>query len=796
MLDIMSSIRYILDTGQLAAENGMDYRRWNTISLVLQTALVAALFWRPLFLGEDFYFRDIAFYYFPNYVFAADALRHGIWPLWNPTSDCGAPFILAYPPELISLFLFGPSFTLRIGIPLHILLAMIGLSRLARSLGVRPLAAMAGGAFYGLSGFVLSCANVLPLFHAVCMAPWIAWAVLGTAARPGLRRAVRLALLLSLLVSTLAVEMIAQILLIAGILLPWRNIRKIHMAWLTGALVASGIFTAPVLAGVFTLVEGTQRSQGFSSAVALADSLHPLALIEVFLPRFFGNVHTFSNVGFWGQPYFSRGFPYMLSLYLGPSLVGLALLAGRLHLRLWSLFVTGLVLSLGSYGPLAPILSHTMRFNRAPVKFFFLATFALCLLAAVSLDSCMRRNRPYRKIVLLPGCLILGFTAIISWRPQEALILLGKLIPGLLNPMAHVVAVTIWPISFTNAGLFCLACGIVLCLRPRLVGLAGLIVVADLLAANAYLNETAAGFYALRPEVSALIEPKRRSSDSRWFAYGVANTPGLSWRNIPNHDFWLYYSDRQTLYPRTHVIDGLDGAFDEDMTGWAPAGATLDADEHSPKRFPECYKRLRLGGVRWILSFHPLPESLTTIRGQALLPWIREPLLLFELRNPFPRAFWVSSGVLVPEPEPGNATILGSTNLSLPSRLYAPDPTSLEYESTEFQRVPWSRIDTHTIRLDLDTPPGYVIVLEGHSRHWRAEREGRPTAVFRLNGRYWAIQTPGGRQSITVHYRPSWLVPALTIATLGLVLSFVATLWPLRHYVRLRTIERIFTNDR
>jgi len=51
--------------------------------------------------------------------------------------------------------------------------------------------------------------------------------------------------------------------------------------------------------------------------------------------------------GYWGQPFFPEGFPYLLSLYLGPCVLLLAALAGR-HaraMRLWALVAVGLLMS-------------------------------------------------------------------------------------------------------------------------------------------------------------------------------------------------------------------------------------------------------------------------------------------------------------------------------------------------------------------------------------------------------------------------------------------------------------------
>jgi len=45
--------------------------------------------------------------------------------------------------------------------------------------------------------------------------------------------------------------------------------------------------------------------------------------------------------------------------------------------------------------------------------------------------------------------------------------------------------------------------------------------------------------------------------------------------------------------------------------------------------------------VRWVLSFHALPEDLVSRRDEIRLEEVAEPLRLYELRDPLPRAFFV-----------------------------------------------------------------------------------------------------------------------------------------------------------
>src|SRR6185295_8231881 len=114
----------------------------------------------------------------------------------------------------------------RLDAPLHVLLAMCGGTALARQRGLGSAGAWATGAFYGLSGFLLSSANILQIFHGAAWAPWVVLAVLRVHQRADARRCALLALVLALQVSTLAVDYVLQTALVALFLLPSRVSRR------------------------------------------------------------------------------------------------------------------------------------------------------------------------------------------------------------------------------------------------------------------------------------------------------------------------------------------------------------------------------------------------------------------------------------------------------------------------------------------------------------------------------------------------------------------------------------------
>ena len=96
-------------------------------------------------------------------------------------------------------------------------------------------------------------------------------------------------------------------------------------------------------------------------------------LLEAVLPRFLGDPHTFSDVGFWGQAFFPGGTPVLPEPVPRPRRAAARRARRPGPGRLWALVALGVLLALGSYGPLGPVLGRGSWARCAvPVKFFLL----------------------------------------------------------------------------------------------------------------------------------------------------------------------------------------------------------------------------------------------------------------------------------------------------------------------------------------------------------------------------------------------------------------------------------------
>jgi hypothetical protein len=666
----------------------------------------------------------------------------------------------------------GAPGALSFGVVGHLLLGMCGMTALARAQGASRSGAWLAGTAYGLSGLMLSLVTLLQLLQAAAWAPWVAAACLRWWRQPTWRRAMLLAVLVALQVSTLSAEIVAQTALLE-LGLGGRRVGRRHLVQLAACGLVVLLLSAPALLGAAGLIEGTRRGAGFGRAESLALATNRGVLAEALLPRLFGGPLWYGEGGGWAGAYYPMGVPYLVSAYVGTGVLGLALLGSSGPL--WLLALGGVLLSLGAAGPFADLLALS-SFVRFPVKFLFLPAFALALLAGRGLDRLRSDRSPVRLLALLPPGLLLAAGLALRVLPQQSWAVASAIWPPLASPAGRAVCLGTWPEAWIVSGVLCT--GAVLAGLSRFAGLAGPLVLLDLLIANAGLNPLVPrSFLGLDPEVRALVA--RARGEARWFSYGVTLDAGHQW-TLPGQGrnlVALHRLMRQSLAPPTHVLDGLDGAFDVARTGWEPAGSTLADADLFPARFPDIQPDLRLAGVRWVLSFEPLPGvSFADLVGEAPVEG-GAGLKLYALRDPLPRAFWVPASEIAASDDAARARAREASFDPLRSVVLegAPASPTPAPAPPAPSRVSFQQVDPHQVRVEADTPPGYIVVLVGQHDAWRAQAGGAATPLWRANGRYWAVATPGGPLTFTFRFQPPWRGWALGSAGIG-VLAALALL--------------------
>ncbi|HET6899065.1 MAG TPA: hypothetical protein VFK70_11985, partial [Vicinamibacteria bacterium] len=360
-------------------------------------ALAAALpFLRGILLGRILYFRDLAVLFYPYRQYVVEGLRAGQLRFWDPYVHEGVPLFyppLAYPLDLLQA-VWADRRAISSLLVLHVPLGAAAFVLLARRFGLAPLAAAGGAIAYALGGFLLSTLNLYIYAQAAAWAPVV---ILGLrAAGRGRPRAIAAAALATAVaISTLGIEVALQA-VVVGLVVAFRPRRPAaSMGAGAAALLGAGL-AAPVVLVMRANMSAGERAHGFATDVVLNQSIHPFTLLQVLVANLYGDLARLPD-GWWGSNFFDRGFPYILSLYLGATVFALAVAGAgtdrRRSMRVLVLALAALVVALGRYGALEPVLDvlpDSWRVFRYPTKAFFTVHLCTAVLAAIGIRKLAR----------------------------------------------------------------------------------------------------------------------------------------------------------------------------------------------------------------------------------------------------------------------------------------------------------------------------------------------------------------------------------------------------------------------
>jgi hypothetical protein len=707
-----------------------------------------APFLRGAVAGRSFYFRDLSRHFFPLRLYALEGLRHGRLRYWNPYLHEGIPTAfppLSYPLELLQL-LRPDEAGLSLELALHVPLAALAFMLLARGLGVSAAGAAAGALVYALGGFTLSTLNLYVYLHAIAWAPLVVLSIL-RAARGNGRDVALCAVAVAVAVSTAGAEIVAQA-IVAGLVLCGAPLRALVVR--LGAAFALGLcLAAPTIVAMAGVLAASGRAAGFPSSVVLAHSIHPLTLPQVLVGNWHGDLSRLTDL-WWGTNFFPRGFPYVLSLYLGATALALAVAgaSGRhpLRRRVALLGAVALIVALGRWVGLQPLVDALgpLRKVRFPTKAFFSVELAVALLAAFGADAiatgCRRAAGRFAASAAFLGATLTGLLLVPRLFPQTtAWFLRGFLQPGASLPYQASVGGLIRLDAAEGGALALVAAGLALFVRSgRVRPLAGALLItgilcADLLRTGAALNPMVTqAFWDPSPEVAALVP---QLAAGRVFTCEIQDSADY-WRarqqRPHDHELWTLAAYVETLTPEANLRFALRSALSEDMTSLVPLAVT-PAEGSSCGRLDGLLPALRAAGVAHVVSVdalaHPDLRLAATVAPARIAPLT---IHVYELGGAAARVEAIPQGaaaVAVTRDEPG------------------------------------------LLELTADAPaPARVVVREGVPAGWTATLDGTPTDLTaEASGRHLVITVPAGRTRIALRHSPPGLRTACLLSAAALV---------------------------
>jgi hypothetical protein len=344
-----------------------------------------------------------------------EALEQGTYPFWNPYLFCGMPSFhsLAYAPyvypisfltHLLYRYLHFPEMTWLL---IHYLLAGAAMYLLLRSLGIRALVSMLGGAlFMLLPNYVAMGANG----HG-SQACAIAYMPLALLFARNLQIGRRRPTMAALLAASLGLQMLrghVQIsyytFLLVGLLLLFESVHLLRSGE-RGTLLKNWLFTAGAVAtalGIAAVLILPVREYaaysirgggggGLDYGYATGWSLHPKEMLTFLFPWAYG----FGKASYWGEMPFTDYPNYLgISTFIF-SIVALYMVKNRWK---WFLLIAAVLATLLSFGRFLPILYGPMfryfpffdKF-RVPVMVLIVQQLALVSLMALGIEAFLDR---------------------------------------------------------------------------------------------------------------------------------------------------------------------------------------------------------------------------------------------------------------------------------------------------------------------------------------------------------------------------------------------------------------------
>ncbi len=385
----------------------MSRRHWAAFSALMLT--VACFFWRHLFTTDVLFYRDISYDRYPRLMELRAIVHSGLPPLWNPFEHFGESvianpnYMLFYPTTWLA-WVLPPPYGFKPHFVLHFFLLAAGAFLLARRIGLGPLACYVAGALFVFSGPVMSLGNFYNMLAAAAWMPLVILASDYQMRRGGWAGAAVFSGALTM--QFFAGEPLTGIASVAlalgwvlGFYADWRGPiqsaanRVLAGRFLLALLLTAGLSAVQLLPVLWHVGKTGRTSLSFETG--LFWSLHPLKLLDMLLPRFWGDA-----LSHWHLPwlYLDGREPFLLSLFIGIIPVGLALVAVLVcrdhvtHLwatRFWGLTgLLALLIALGSFTPFSYVVYYVLpvfQIVRFPVKLLVPVALAVSQLAAIGI---------------------------------------------------------------------------------------------------------------------------------------------------------------------------------------------------------------------------------------------------------------------------------------------------------------------------------------------------------------------------------------------------------------------------
>lgn len=745
-------------------------RRWSAAALA--SALIAGLL-APLAYhwvnGRTLVWFDSANLFTPLRTLVGEALRAGRLPLWNPYAATGTPLFadpvhgVLHPCSVVAAFL-APGDGLDPLIGLHVLAAGTGAAVLARGLGATPLASIAAGLAYGLSGFTLSMTGNLPFLAGAGALPW-------TVAGLRLAGATASAGAFAAGASSVAIGALAgdvQSLAVGaglGLLLAAVSGRLPGLLRAAGATGAGALLAGIQLAPSWAFLGQTTRAAGLTPEDLVQWRFSPWRAVELAVPGLF--VHPQDG---YAAPVFRAlvpdsptGIPFAASVFVGAPVLLLAALGARATRVSLCLAGACAVLLWLALGPLlgAQQLSLALpivRGFRYSEKYVGALVLCAAVLAGLGLDRATSERRQARRLAL--AAIAGAGAAAAAWLAAS-----GPLLPPAGAPAAEAMRAHLRAgLPHALASLLALGGAALLALRGRSAAAAASIV------GLCWAEAVTASPLALRPGAPEA----RRAVPAPALPAGASRARLIQLGRVPDRgapEPWDFHDRLAFAYaavggPNYNAAQGIDQLTEYSGFRSRRYAATSSA---FARRWALAARRFALTHVQT-----PPPSDPDTERrvervaggGTLVLVEPRTGTRFFSV----PHREWAAFPPrveVVPDAESALARLVRLVDAGDGAAVVEGD-APLPVAPGRVLRVQRER---ETIRVEAEADADAVLVLnDAYWPGWRAAIDGQRIPILAADSLVRAVRWPAGRHVLEMRYEPREVRVGAALSACGLLI--------------------------
>jgi hypothetical protein len=791
---------------------------------LLFAGLVLLFFWRAATFQEAFFLGDVAHTFYPRFLFTAAAIREGRLPLWNPYLALGQPHLgdpaatALYPPAVLAFVTLPGPAAYTVVVLGNLLLAGVGTVLLARARSLSTSAALLAGIVYAFGGWTLTHVEHVNVLAGASGLPLLFWLV-----ERALAGATRTVLVFgSVLVTVYLLGAHTQMALYAAaavaLYATLRVIERVRagdgrepLARAATLLLAAGLLgtglAAIQLLPMAEAIRHSNRGGGLGEEMGLAYSYPPEQILTLVVPYAFeGRLDATAP---WGRSIFRE-----MTLYTGLVPLALAVFGavrargdGRAAVFL-ILVAVSVLMALGSYGPLAPVLAALPLFNllRFPTRILFMGALGIALLSGIGLDGLRARPEWAASRWLLglgaAALALLVALNLVFLRPAFCIAVtkdvLVRIHPNDQDGPEWYVSTARFLFGLDDApgrGLFLpilLATGLVAARRSgRLSGRAAVACVlvlstAELLHFRANLGRiatTTPEFFTEPSETVRLV----RADEPLSRAYYFGSSSGEDYYRRITRTMRL---GRVANY-KALLTEGLRGSF-----GSVHRVATLEGTGlTTPRQFDLLralggYQPYDLAGRdRERTNLHVGMLSLLNGRYVTTIGKLEDPRLrllrqgpvvgLYRNENALPRAYVAAAFEVVPDPEETVARLTAPDTDPTTAVLLDRDPGFLPLPGSSGQAVV-TRYAAEEVAIEATTVgPGILVLSDAFDPDWKAEVDGTPVPILRVDAVLRGVALQGGRHDVRFRYAPAVVARGAVVSGVSAVVLGIGA-WLLR----------------